>query len=194
MDVTVAACMLLVTAPAMLLIAAAIRLTSRGPALFRQARVGHHGESFSMLKFRTMADGTHEAVLACDVAHGEYARNAFKLPPDDPRITRVGRFLRATSLDELPQMINVLRGEMSIVGVRPVERAQLLLRPPYVQDAYRSMRPGLTGLWQTSGRSSLSQQERDALDVDYVENWSPTGDIRIILRTPAAMIRTHETH
>lgn len=179
--------------PLMLAAAVAIALTSRGPVLFQHERIGIGGRPFTMYKFRTMTRGTHEVVVRSENLRQVYRENGFKLPSDDPRITRIGRLLRSTSIDELPQLLNVIRGDMSLVGIRPIERAQLDQRPCRVQSVYRSMRPGITGLWQTSGRSTLSIDERDALDIEYVETWSLVNDLKILLRTPAAIARTSET-
>ena len=176
------------------LIALVVKVTSRGPVFFRQTRVGLGGVDFEMIKFRTMRQGTHQEVLADRAAHETYVENDFKLPPDDPRITSVGRVLRKLSIDEIPQFINVLRGDMSLVGIRPVERAQLELRTETDQTIYKSMPPGLTGSWQIDGRSSIVPHERLELDRDYVANWSLTGDIKILLRTPFAVMHISRTH
>jgi exopolysaccharide biosynthesis polyprenyl glycosylphosphotransferase len=171
--------------PVMLVIAAAIRLDSRGPVLFRQKRVGAGGNEFNMIKFRTMCVDA-EARLA------ELQRDAgndvlFKMK-EDPRITRVGKLLRRFSLDELPQLINVLRGEMSLVGPRPPLRREV---EGYEPDAVRRLRvkPGLTGLWQVSGRSDLSWDESLRLDLWYVDNWSLVLDLQILFRTARAVVR-----
>ncbi len=177
-----------------LCIALLVKLTSRGPVFFVQERVGQGGELFRVYKFRTMRDGTHAAVLADEQLRAQYVQNGFKLPPDDPRITPVGRFLRKTSLDEMPQLLNVLRGEMSMVGIRPLLEGELALRPPYDQALYRMMRPGLTGLWQVMGRSTIGTTDRLELDRSYVENWSVVGDLKILFRTPIAILRTHQAH
>lgn len=171
--------------PVMLLIALAIRIDSAGPVLFRQKRVGTQGREFHMVKFRTMCVDA-EAKLA------KLQRDAgndvlFKMKTD-PRVTRVGRILRRFSLDELPQLINVARGEMSLVGPRPP-----LLREVegYEPDAVRRLRvkPGLTGLWQVSGRSDLSWDESLRLDLWYVDNWCLVLDLQILFRTAKAVVR-----
>ena len=177
-----------------LLIAAMVRVSSKGPALFVQDRVGLHGRTFRMVKFRTMRDGTHLEVRASHETMTEFHENDFKLSPDDPRITKVGRWLRKTSLDELPQLFNVLRGDMSIVGVRPVEPEQLASWPADQQALYVMHRPGLTGLWQINGRSTVLKEERLELDRRYLENWSVWGDMKILARTPGAVLRIHHTH
>ena len=162
-----------------------IRCHDRGPALFRQTRIGREGEEFSCLKFRTMVIDA-EALLARLHEESGYADGLFKLK-DDPRITRPGRWLRRFSVDELPQLFNVLRGEMSLVGPRPplpleVER--------YEPDTARRLhvRPGMTGLWQVSGRSDLSYAEAIRLDLYYVDNWSMMQDLSILTKTAGAVL------
>jgi len=174
-------------------IALLVKTTSPGPVLFRQKRVGQHGLEFELIKFRTMLVGTHDEVLRQREQQLEYAENDFKLPADDARITAVGRVLRKLSVDEIPQFVNVLRGEMSLVGIRPVERAQLETRSLADQLDYTSMRPGLTGSWQIEGRSSMHPRERLALDRAYVESWSNWLDLRILLRTPLAVLHIART-
>jgi lipopolysaccharide/colanic/teichoic acid biosynthesis glycosyltransferase len=188
---------LAIAAPATVLVAlpavaicVAIKSSSRGPCLFVQERVGRGGQAFSLFKFRTMRDGTHAQVLADPLQHERYRRNGFKLPPDDPRITPVGRFLRTTSLDELPQLLNVIRGEMSIVGVRPLVPAELAIRTAYDRALYTTLTPGMTGLWQVEGRSSVGDADRQQLDRRYLEQWTLSLDLRILARTPGAVART----
>ncbi len=165
-----------------------IRLTSAGPALYRQERVGRDGKTFRMIKFRSMRVGA-DAERA--VLEGENEGNGvlFKLK-DDPRVTPFGRVLRRYSLDELPQLFNVLRGEMSLVGPRPPLPSEVALYDGY---APRRMlvKPGLTGLWQVSGRSDLSWDEGLRKDLYYVENWTIAGDLLILLRTARAVF-AHE--
>ncbi len=190
---------LILFSPLFLVIAAAIKLTSEGPVLFRQTRIGQWGEHFTFFKFRSMyvkqADNPHKAYiekLICNnqcAANGNGAKDApvYKLT-DDPRITAVGQFIRKTSLDELPQFINVLKGDMSLVGPRPPV--------PYEADIYDvwhrmrllSVKPGITGLWQVMGRSSTNFDEMVRLDLKYVADWSLWKDIKIILKTPWAVI------
>ncbi len=177
-----------------LLIAVLVKTTSRGPVFFTQARVGRGGELFSVYKFRTMEDGTHGAVLRDAEAAAAYRANDFKLPPNDPRITRFGRFLRKTSLDEVPQLLNVLKGQMSIVGVRPLLPDELALRPGLDQALYRGMRPGMTGLWQVRGRSTVGKTDRLELDRIYLQNWSVWGDVKIAALTPLALLRISHAH
>ena len=177
---------LLVAAPLMLLVALAIRLTSRGPALFRQTRVGVDGREFEMLKFRSMvvdAEARREDLLGLSDGNGVL----FKMR-DDPRVTRVGRVIRRFSIDELPQLINVVKGEMSLVGPRPPLPEEVA---GYSEDATRRLkvRPGVTGLWQVSGRSDLSWEESLRLDLRYTDNWSLTLDMQILWRTFRAIMR-----
>jgi len=180
MDVAGAALGLVLGAPFLALIALAIRLDSRGPIVFRQTRVGSGGRPFEMYKFRSMRQGA-EAELERLRELNETDGPIFKMR-DDPRLTRVGRFLRRTSLDELPQLWNVLRGEMSLVGPRPPIPAEV---SRYVEWHKRRLevRPGMTGLWQVSGRSTLSFDEMVLLDIYYIENWSLWLDFKILLRT-----------
>ncbi len=188
LDILLAGTALLVTTPVMVAAAIAIRLNSPGPILFRQERVGMDGRRFRVLKFRTMlADsdsGPHREFVAKQFA-GE--GTASKLP-DDPRITAVGAFLRRTSIDELPQLLTVLFGHMSVVGPRPALDYEVDLYQDW-QRRRLDVRPGLTGLWQVSGRSKLSFQEMHRLDVQYIETWTPLEDLRIVLRTIPALLR-----
>lgn len=204
MDVMGSLLALIVAAPAFAVIAISIRLTSKGPVFFRQRRIGQHGKPFVFLKFRSMKVG-NDATL-----HKEYVKRlisgsaerhgsngngqgVFKLT-GDPRITKVGAFLRKTSLDELPQFINVLRGEMSLVGPRPPI--------PYEVEAYDfwhrrrlvEAKPGITGLWQVSGRSRVTFDEMVRLDLRYARSCSPWMDIKILLRTPLAVVMGEGAH
>lgn len=190
--IAMVACVLLVI-PA-LIVAVVVKLTSRGPVLFAHPRVGRGGRTFDVYKFRSMRQGTDAEVLDDPVTRATYLDNGFKLPPDDPRITRVGRVLRRTSFDEVPQLINVLRGEMSLVGVRPVLPDELAIRSLYDQALYCSMRPGMTGLWQVEGRSTVLDIDRLLLDRRYLEQWSFWGDLRILARTPRALLRISHAH
>ena len=175
--------------PIMLFIAVMIRITSPGKVLYPHARVGYKGNEFLCWKFRTMVVNGDE-VLARHLADNPSARLEWETTrklQSDPRVTRVGRILRALSLDELPQLINVLKGEMSLVGPRPVVREELALYRSAIAY-YKSARPGLTGLWQVSGRNDVSYGRRVLLDRTYVSNWSLTRDLGIILRTVPAVL------
>ncbi len=185
-DVLVSAVGLLVTAPLFPLIAIAIRLDSRGPIFFNQTRAGLDGRPFQMHKFRTMvADAEHR--LADVVRLDDLRDPVFKLS-DDPRVTRVGRFLRRLSLDELPQLYNVLRGEMSIVGPRP-EQVELVQRYRPEHRFRLSVKPGITGPMQVFGRGDLTFHERLAVELDYIENLSLARDLRIIAETVPVTLR-----
>jgi exopolysaccharide biosynthesis polyprenyl glycosylphosphotransferase len=177
---------LLSLAPLLLSLAFAVKVTSRGPVFFRQERVGRDGRTFYMLKFRSMVEGADRMVD--DLAAGSEGNGVLFKMKADPRVTPVGRMLRRYSLDEVPQLLNVLKGEMSLVGPRPplpteVER--------YGFDMHRRflVKPGLTGLWQVSGRSDLSWDDSVRIDVRYVENWSLTFDFMILWKTVGAVLR-----
>lgn len=176
-----------VALPVLAAIAVAVRLDSSGPVLFRQTRVGAKGEHFEMLKFRTMCVDA-EARLAEVIDTQDAGNGVLYKMRRDPRVTRVGRILRRYSLDELPQLINVLRGQMSLVGPRPPLPREV---EGYEPDAVRRLRvqPGLTGLWQVSGRSDLSWDESLRLDLWYVDNWSLMLDLQILFRTARAVLR-----
>jgi exopolysaccharide biosynthesis polyprenyl glycosylphosphotransferase len=177
--------LLIVSAPVMALVALAIKLEDGGPVLFRQTRVGLKGETFECLKFRSMVTDA-EARLAALMAANEGAGPLFKMTKD-PRITRVGRFIRRFSLDELPQFFNAFRGDMSLVGPRPALPSEVA---QYDSDARRRLdvRPGLTGLWQVSGRSNLSWDDTVRLDLYYVDNWSLVQDLMILAKTARAVV------
>jgi lipopolysaccharide/colanic/teichoic acid biosynthesis glycosyltransferase len=177
-DAVVAALALLVSAPVMTLVALAIKLDSRGPAIYRQRRVGLDGAEFDLLKFRTMRPGSDPVGIGTAVEQ------------DDPRVTRIGALLRRTSLDELPNLVNVLRGEMAIVGPRPTIPAQVEL---YSERQRRRLevKPGLTGWAQVSGHVSIPWDERIELDVWYVEHRSARLDLRIIGRTVKQVLLGH---
>lgn len=189
LDIAVVLAAGVVALPIGLLVAALVRLTSRGPALFRQDRVGLGGRDFRMLKFRTMVNDAEDRLHTDPDLWDLYVRNDYKLPSSiDPRMTRLGRLLRRTSLDELPQLLNVLGGSMSLVGPRPVTRAQYNAFIDVV-DAYRSVRPGMTGYWQVNGRSDVHYPERAEYDRCYVEEWSFWLDLSILVRTPITVVR-----
>ncbi|QKJ20290.1 sugar transferase [Microbacterium hominis] len=186
-DVSLVSVALLLLAPVFAAIALAVRLDSPGPVIFRQERVGAHGSRFTMLKFRSMVTDA-EARLADLQAQSDGNGVLFKMK-DDPRVTRVGAFLRAYSLDELPQLWNVLRGDMSLVGPRPPLPAEVEQYEAHVSRRLLT-RPGITGLWQVNGRSNLSWEESVRLDLYYVENWSITGDIIVLAKTVKAVVRS----
>jgi lipopolysaccharide/colanic/teichoic acid biosynthesis glycosyltransferase len=193
-DVAIAVVAALLLAPVLLIIAVVIKLDSPGPVIFRQRRLGKDGSPFTFLKFRTMVDGNdpsiHQAYVtnlmrACsEDLKGE--NGSFKIECD-PRVTQVGRILRRTSLDELPQLLNVLRGEMSIVGPRPPVEYEAEL---YCDRDRRRLEvlPGITGLWQVSGRCETTFEEMIDLDLAYVDTWSAGQDWKIIARTVSVVL------
>lgn len=178
--------------PLALIIALAIALESPGPVVFVQQRVGRNREPFSLVKFRTMVRDS-DAALAAALEGDEALRREWeqwRKLRDDPRVTRVGRLLRRLSLDELPQLLNVLVGNMSLVGPRPVMDDELRYFGA-LAGTVLSVRPGLTGKWAVSGRSEISYEERVQLEYEYATTWTPLGDIGIILRTVPAVFRGH---
>lgn len=185
-DVVVATLLLILAAPLLLALAVLVRLTSPGPALFRQERVGRAGSTFRVWKFRSMYVGAEECLE--EMRHlNEHDGVLFKLR-GDPRVTPLGRILRKYSLDELPQLANVLRGHMSLVGPRPPLPSEVARYEGHTRRRLL-VKPGITGLWQVSGRSNLSWEETVRLDLQYVENWSLGLDITVLARTFAVVIR-----
>jgi exopolysaccharide biosynthesis polyprenyl glycosylphosphotransferase len=185
-DRAFAAVALLVASPLLVLIAAAVKLTSSGPVIFRQVRVGRDGGMFTVYKFRTMVvDAEHRLA---DLWHRNEGDGVLFKLREDPRVTRVGRVLRRFSFDELPQLVNVLVGNMSLVGPRPALPSET---EQYGRATSRRLlvKPGITGLWQVSGRSDLSWEDSVRLDLYYVENWSFLGDIQILWKTLSAVVR-----
>jgi exopolysaccharide biosynthesis polyprenyl glycosylphosphotransferase len=198
MDIVGSLLALILFSPIILAVAAAVKFTSEGPVLFRQQRIGQWGETFTFLKFRSMqarqADNPHKAYIEKLIRENQSANGGggeeapvFKLT-DDPRVTPVGRFIRKTSLDELPQLINVLCGEMSLVGPRPPVPYEFEIYDVWHRMRMLTVKPGITGLWQVYGRSSTNFDEMVRLDLKYVTDWSLWQDIKIILRTPWAVI------
>ena len=189
-DVAASAALLTILAPLLIILAAIVRLDG-GPAFYSHKRIGRGGRPFAILKFRSMvtdAAAHLERQLAADRALAEEWATRRKLAKD-PRVTRIGRILRATSLDELPQLLNVLRGDMSLVGPRPVLVEELdIYYGPAGRAAYVSVRPGITGLWQVSGRSETSYEARVAYDIRYVEERSLIGDIRLLVLTVPSVL------
>lgn len=179
-DMVASALALWLLAPLLLGVALAIKLTSRGPVFFRQERVGLHGRHFNMLKFRSMVTNAEELKEKL-AALNEQTGPVFKMK-NDPRITRIGRFIRKYSIDELPQLINVLRGDMSVVGPRPAVPKEVAQYQPW-QRRRLSVRPGLTCIWQVSGRNQISFEEWMYLDMRYIDHWSLAEDISLILKT-----------
>lgn len=203
-DITGSLLALLVSAPLFVLIALAIKLTSKGPVFFRQQRVGQYGKSFTMLKFRSMhVNNDHRVhqkfvtelinnqVDGCPV--NEKEAGVYKLR-NDRRITRVGKLLRRTSLDELPQFLNVLSGEMSLVGPRPALIYELEAYQTWHRRRILEAKPGITGLWQVIGRSRVKFDEMVRMDLRYAMSWSPWLDLKILMMTPMAVIRGTGAH
>ena len=186
-DVTVAATALLVLAPVMAIAALVIKIDSPGPVLFKQERVGRNGTLFGVLKFRTMVQNAEELKASLASAN-EAAGPLFKMKVD-PRVTRVGRILRQTSFDEVPQLWNVIRGEMSLVGPRPALRSETAAWGADVYGRLR-VRPGITGMWQVSGRSGTTFEEYTRLDLFYVDNWSLVVDLTILHRNIPAVLKS----
>lgn len=188
-DIAVTAALILLFVPVFLVVALAVKASSPGPVLFRQRRVGQGGREFSILKFRTMRADAEQRLRTDPELHERFVAGGHKLPCAlDPRVTRVGRLLRRTSFDELPQLFNVIAGHMSLVGPRPVERTQLERDYDGFEGAYLALRPGLTGLWQVSGRSRIEFPERAHLDQRYLTSCGPWVDAKILLRTPVVVV------
>jgi lipopolysaccharide/colanic/teichoic acid biosynthesis glycosyltransferase len=178
LDVPIAAVALILLSPVLLIAAIAIKLGSRGPVIYRQTRVGRGGREFELLKLRTMELGSDPVGVGRVVARG------------DPRVTAAGRFLRRTSLDEIPNLVNVLRGEMAVVGPRPTIPAQVSDYTPF-QHRRHEVRPGLTGWAQVQGRAGIPWEERIELDVEYVERRSLALDLRILAKTAWLLLTGH---
>jgi len=202
-DVVGSATLLLLCSPILLVVAAVVKLTSKGPVFFRQERVGQHGRTFTFLKFRSMHENNDHS------EHKEFVRKLIHEPigihatgkngeriykmTNDKRVTAVGKWIRRSSLDELPQLFNVLRGDMSLVGPRP----PIPYEVDFYQDWHRrrlDVKPGITGLWQVSGRSRLKFDEMVRLDIHYVSTWTPWLDLKILLKTPAAVVRGSDAY
>ena len=186
-DIVLSAVALVVSSPIMLGVAIAIKLDDGGPVLFKQTRVGIHGKPFTMYKFRSMVTNAEEIKAKLAAESGQTDRFIFKLK-DDPRITKVGKFIRKTSLDEFPQFFNVFKGDMSLVGPRPALPDEVA-RYGSLYSTRLLVKPGITGPWQVSGRSDLSQEQSEFLDVSYIENWSITGDLAILAKTAMVVFR-----
>ena len=171
--------------PILLAVALAVKLTSKGPVFYRQERIGLDGQPFEMIKFRTMVDGADKMVHKLAALNESEGGVLFKIR-EDPRVTPVGKILRKYSIDELPQFINVLKRDMSVVGPRPPLANEVRSYDDYARRRLL-VRPGITGLWQVSGRSDLSWEDSVRLDMFYVENWSMISDLLIALKTVKAM-------
>lgn len=181
LDIIGSLCALIISSPILLGVAIAIKLDDGGPVFFSQTRIGLHGKPFKMYKFRSMVTNAEELKKKLAEETGQEDRFIFKMK-DDPRITKVGHFIRKTSLDEFPQFYNVLKGDMSLVGPRPALPEEVA-RYGSLYSARLLVKPGITGPWQASGRSDLSQEQSEYLDVSYIENWSIAGDLAILAKT-----------
>ncbi len=186
-DVAIASTLLLLSAPLLAILALLIRLDSAGPVLFQQQRVGRDGVLFDVLKFRTMVENAEQ--LKADLTDDNEGSGPLFKMKEDPRVTRIGQILRSTSLDEIPQLWNVVRGEMSLVGPRPALASET---EAWDDDLYGRLRvrPGITGMWQVSGRSGTTFEEYTRLDLFYVDNWSLVVDLSILLRTIPAVLKS----
>jgi lipopolysaccharide/colanic/teichoic acid biosynthesis glycosyltransferase len=184
-DVGVALAMLILLAPLLCLLAVLVKATSRGPIIFRHRRVGRYGRTFYCLKFRTMVENAEQVLLQREDLRKEFERS-FKLK-NDPRLTRIGGFLRKTSLDELPQIVNVLRGELSLIGPRPIVPSEVVK----YGRTYRkllSVKPGLGGYWQVYGRSDTTYEERIEMDMKYIDRRSLWLDLKLMVLTARVVI------
>jgi lipopolysaccharide/colanic/teichoic acid biosynthesis glycosyltransferase len=186
MDVSIAVALLVVALPLIAVIIVAIKATSRGPVFFRHRRFGKRGVEFDCIKFRTMVADAEARLKNDPILQARFAER-FKIH-DDPRITAVGRILRRTSLDELPQLLHVIRGEMTLIGPRPIVREELPRYSIY-SDKLLSVKPGLSGLWQTSGRSQVSYRERVHLDMHYIDHRGLVFDLQLLAMTVVAVLR-----
>jgi len=189
MDILLSLAGLVLALPLMVLIAVLIKLSDGGTILFAHKRIGLGGKTFNCFKFRTMVMDANERLL--DLLENDPAAQfewtTTQKLQNDPRVTWLGNFLRRSSLDELPQLFNILRGEMSLVGPRPIVNSEIPKYGPFYSN-YASVRPGLTGLWQVSGRSDTEYHERVELDRDYTENWSVANDVAIVAKTVPALL------
>jgi exopolysaccharide production protein ExoY len=193
-DIAASAAALTLLAPLMMALAVAVKLDTPGPVLFRQRRLGVGGRAFTIYKFRSMRADAETVLRADPVLYQKYLDNDYKLPPEeDPRVSPLGRFLRRSSLDELPQLVNVLLGDMSLVGPRPIVPAEI---KEYGSQAptFLGVKPGVTGHWQVSGRSNVGYPERAELDVNYVLGWSLSVDLKILCRTIPAVLARRGAH
>ena len=188
MDIVGSAILLLASMPILLAIALLVGFTSRGAILFKQKRLGLGGREFWCYKFRTMVVDAEEQLKINNRLRDQYEQEGFKIK-DDPRVTPIGGFLRKTSLDELPQFLNVLLGEMSLIGPRPIVPPELIKYGTHGAKLL-TMKPGMGGLWQASGRSNVSYAERVNLDMAYIDNWSLALDIKLFFQTATSVLRT----
>lgn len=186
-DIIIGSIGLIICLPIFIIIGIIIKLDSKGPIFFKHKRIGKHGNKLEIYKFRTMIDNAEEAMKYFTEEQKKEFKENFKLE-NDPRVTRIGKILRKTSLDELPQIINILKGEMSIIGPRPIVETEL---EKYGKDRekFLSVAPGLTGNWAANGRSDVSYEERIALELDYIENRSLMLDLKIFFKTIGSVLK-----
>ena len=193
-DIVFGLFVLVLTLPVMLMIGVIILINDGGPVLFKQKRVGKNGRLFDIFKFRTMCKDATKMLKVDPIIRKKYLENNYKLPEgEDPRITTVGAFLRKTSLDELPQFWNVLKGDMSVVGPRPVVTGELEEYGGH-KRVFLSMKPGVTGIWQVNGRSSVGYPERVGLELSYLEKQGLLYDIKIVFQTIWAVLKRLNAH
>ena len=185
-DILLSVIGLIILSPVFLIISIIIKLTSPGPVLYKHKRVGYMGEEIEIYKFRSMVVDSDNFEKYFTKEQMKHFKENFKLE-NDPRITKIGKFLRKSSLDELPQLINIIKGQMSIICTRPIVKDEVKKYGIYA-DTYFSVKPGLTGLWQVCGRSNTTYEERVQLDVKYVQNRSLLNDLKIILKTFGAVV------
>lgn len=189
LDILLSVVFIIVTFPVFALLCLFVKLDSKGPVLFKQNRIGHNGKVFKIMKFRTMMIDSEQRLRNDPILYQKYVENNYKLDPsEDPRITKLGKFLRETSLDEIPQFFNVLKGDMSIVGPRPVLNVELAEYGDKV-NKFLSVKPGVTGYWQVSGRSNVGYPERVDLELYYVDKKSVFFDIVIICKTFVSVLK-----
>ncbi len=194
MDIVISLCALILGFPIYLITAIAIKLDSKGPVFYSQDRVGRNEKNFKFWKFRSMVVNADEILFKNKEMYEKMRSGSHKIA-DDPRITKVGKFIRRTSIDELPQFWNILKGDMSFVGPRAYRPDEIKIYRDEKREGYElfpkvfSVKPGLTGIWQVSGRSTLTFLQRVQMDADYAENWTVPGDVKIIIQTPIAVIK-----
>jgi len=192
MDLIASVLGVILISPLLGFLAISIRLSSEGPVFFRQTRIGLGGEEFSMIKFRSMVVNAEELLADLEKQQRDAGNEVLFKMKNDPRVTPIGRIMRKFSLDELPQLFNVIGGSMSLVGPRPPLAREVALYATHVHRRFL-VKPGITGLWQVSGRSTLSWEDSVRLDLSYVENWSLAGDVMILAKTAKAALAPGET-
>lgn len=189
MDICLSIIFIVFLLPIFLLLMVVVKWDSKGPIFFKQSRIGKNGKIFRIVKFRTMIMNSEEVLKNNTALYKKYVKNSYKLDPfEDPRITKVGEFLRKTSLDEIPQFFNVLKGEMSLVGPRPILDDELKEYGKYAEK-FLSVKPGITGYWQVSGRSDVGYPERVDLELYYVDRKSISFDFYILLKTFITVVK-----